>query len=115
MKKFVENDSAKEFLYSKSFEDYYENEDFTEAFNIFADFLKNDPELFRAYKDNIAVYMQDAFYNCYTTKKNDDEEIDYTQLVREASNIGAEHFLNILIEHRNRKRNRRKKFKMTYD
>lgn len=100
MKKFDNSGSAKEFLYSKSFEDYYNNEDFVKAFTVFADFLEKDLDLFRAYKDNIAVYIQDAFENCYLVKKNDGEEIDYKQLIHEASNTGAEHFLNALIKYK---------------
>ena len=100
MKKFINSDSAEEFLYSKAFEDYYNDNDFSKAFDIFTDFLENDSDLFRAYRDNISICMQDAFLNYVAVKKCDDEEIDYNEMIRKASNRGAEDFLKLLLNHK---------------
>lgn len=59
------------------------------AVKIIKNRLKNDNDLYRSYKDNIAISIQDTFYN--EGYRHDD--------LNELSNKAANHFLTIFTKY----------------
>lgn len=69
---------------------------YQEAIKIVCDTLKKDKEMYRAYKDNIAMAFKDE--HSKQTEGLDSEEIGYKQDIHEIANQAADNFLQLLIK-----------------
>ena len=59
--------------------------------------LKEDPELYRAYKDNIAMAFKDTYYN-YKKRVNKDSDYLNFKDIHIIANEAADNFLKLLIK-----------------
>lgn len=100
MKKFNKSDSAKEFFNDTSFEDYYSDEDFKNAFDTLSDHIAQDKELYYAYQSNIAMAFVDAFHNMQDDILIDVRFHNYhitNDRLLAIANEGAKNFLNLML------------------
>jgi hypothetical protein len=85
--------SASEFFYDNSFKDYYTDEDFVKAIEVFCEFLNKEPDLYQAYQANIAIQFKDEIAKSlpFSIRSNYHNEIHH------AANKAAMNFLDLLI------------------
>lgn len=70
-----------------------------EANKVLFNELRNDPELFRAWKDNIAMAFKDEYAREVYRQSHDHLEGFKTEAdIHEIANKAAENFLNLLIK-----------------
>lgn len=71
------------------------NKNFIKALNIVRKKLRNDDEIFFAYKANIAMAFFDA---CYWYKKKNNKKVLSNSDIHKCANEAAKNFLNLWIE-----------------